>query len=104
MLDNEDKKELIETRPDAGATANICLLHKDHLICANVGDSRTTIFEDQDAFQFSEDHKPDLERERERVEKAGGSIIQGRVNFKLTLTRAIGDLGYKSMKDQKQEE
>merc|ERR1712083_343040 len=84
--------------------ANICLFVGNHLIVANVGDSRTCVLEDNVALPLSEDHKPGLDREAKRVQGAGGVIIHGRVNFKLSLTRAIGDLNFKGMLDKKPEE
>lgn len=74
------------------------------MIVANVGDSRTCILDENCGEPLSTDHKPDLDSEKERVIKAGGAIIQGRVNFNLTLTRAIGDLNYKSNKSKTPEE
>jgi len=45
---------------------------------------------------LSEDHKPESEIEKKRIEKAGGVIMNGRVNGGLNLTRALGDLDYKT--------
>lgn len=42
------------------------------------------------AYNLSEDHKPDLEVEKDRILKAGGFIQVGRVNGTLNLSRAIG--------------
>lgn len=42
------------------------------------------------AYNLSEDHKPDLQVEKERIYKAGGYIHFGRVNGSLNLARAIG--------------
>ena len=45
---------------------------------------------------MSYDHKPENEIERARISAAGGTIIEGRINGNLNLSRAIGDLEYKS--------
>ena len=45
---------------------------------------------------MSFDHKPDNEIEKNRINAAGGTIIEGRINGNLNLSRAIGDLEYKS--------
>ncbi len=45
---------------------------------------------------MSEDHKPDLQEERERIKRAGGDIREGRIDGNLNLTRAFGDFEYKS--------
>jgi len=72
-------RELAKCRPDAGCTANICLIVGNDIYCANVGDSRSCIAEDGSQKSLSEDHKPTLRREKERVEAAGGFIIRGRL-------------------------
>lgn len=44
---------------------------------------------------MSIDHKPDGQVEIERIEKAGSTITEGRVDGNLNLTRSLGDLKYK---------
>ncbi|EER01886.1 protein phosphatase 2c, putative, partial [Perkinsus marinus ATCC 50983] len=56
------------------------------------------------AVPLTEDHKPDLKEEAERIHNAGGIVMQGRVNGNLNLTRAIGDLSYKQDHNLKPEE
>lgn len=45
---------------------------------------------------LSQDHKPDDAKENERITKAGGVVANGRINMNLNLSRALGDLEYKS--------
>ena len=79
----------------AGCTANVCLITKKEIYCANAGDSRSYLFSNKRTIELSFDHKPDNQIEKNRISKAGGFIIEGRVNGNLNLSRAIGDLEYK---------
>ena len=84
----------------AGCTAVVAVLHGNELYVANAGDSRAVLSRGGQAYALSEDHKPGQEGERSRIMAAGGflSNIGGviRVNGNLNLSRAIGDLKYKT--------
>ena len=80
---------------DCGCTANVILISGNDLYNANSGDSRSVISEDGIFIELSQDHKPDLEKEQERIKKAGGQVLGGRVNGDLSVSRAIGDFIYK---------
>ena len=82
----------------AGCTANVALLNSNELYVANAGDSRAVLCNKGKAIELSEDHKPDNEKEKDRIIKAGGFISDGRVNANLNLSRAIGDFEYKKDK------
>ena len=47
-------------------------------------------------FPLSDDHKPDNEPEKARIEAAGGFVEENRVNGSLNLSRSLGDFEYKS--------
>lgn len=79
----------------AGCTANVALLHKNTLYVANAGDSRSVLCCKGKPEEMSIDHKPDLQGEKMRIQKAGGFVSDGRVNGNLNLSRAIGDIEYK---------
>ena len=101
------KEEQIE--PDLlaqlmGCTACVALITKTEIYVANVGDSRSVLCKKGQAFNMSEDHKPCLEREKKRIEKAEGYIEDERVNGMLNLSRCLGDLEYKQNRKLKQEE
>lgn len=47
------------------------------------------------ATRITTDHKPDLESERERIEKLGGWVKNGAITGSLTVSRSLGDFSYK---------
>jgi len=90
--------------PDCvGCTCVVCLVRPDAIVVANTGDSRAVLSRSRQAVPLSEDHKPNLPAESERIRRAGGSVyrqqvgptVQFRVNGNLNLSRSIGDLQYK---------
>lgn len=95
-----------------GCTANVCLIRSNSIIVANAGDSRTVLCRNGQAVPLSEDHKPNLPVERDRIANAGGTverqqvgpIVQYRVNGNLNLSRSIGDLEYKKNTALRREE
>jgi serine/threonine protein phosphatase PrpC len=48
----------------------------------------------------TEDHKPDLPAEAERIRAAKGSVSFGRVDGDLAMSRSIGDWAYKVRRNQ----
>lgn len=82
-----------------GCTSCVALLTKTDIYVANSGDSRSVMCRNKMAVAMSEDHKPDLEKEKNRIEKAGGFIEDGRVKGVINLSRSLGDLEYKLNKE-----
>ncbi|CAD8181481.1 unnamed protein product [Paramecium octaurelia] len=80
---------------DGGCTANVALFYKNTLYVANVGDSRSVLCRNNTNYDMSYDHKPEIYKEKQRIENAGGVIIHERVNGSLSISRALGDLNYK---------
>ena len=68
------------------------LVTPDTIYCANAGDSRAVAFVGGQAVELSRDHKPMDPIELERIQKAGSTVSEGRVNGGLNLSRALGDL------------
>ncbi|KDP41954.1 hypothetical protein JCGZ_26972 [Jatropha curcas] len=81
--------------PNSGCTACVAMIRNNQLVVANAGDSRCVISRKGQAYNLSKDHKPGLEVEKDRILKAGGFILFGRVNGILDLARAIGDVKFK---------
>ncbi|XP_033209840.1 protein phosphatase 1L [Belonocnema kinseyi] len=86
----------------AGTTALIALMEGDKLIVANVGDSRGVMCDAKgNAIPLSFDHKPQQQRERKRINKAGGLVTFNgvwRVAGILATSRALGDYPLKDKK------
>jgi len=95
MEDNDEGTTLTNFESMAGCTANVCLIVGKTVYVANAGDSRSVLSDGGKAIEMSIDHKPDLDKERDRITKAGGFITDGRINGNLNLSRAIGDFEYK---------
>lgn len=100
-LDDEMRRlpDVVRGDDHSGATAISCMVTGSHVICANAGDSRSILVRDDKAVEMSEDHKPYLDGEAARIEKAGGTVIQRRVNGDLAVSRALGDYVYKHRRD-----
>eukprot|EP00271_Cylindrocystis_brebissonii_P005813 TRINITY_DN1813_c0_g1_i2.p1 TRINITY_DN1813_c0_g1~~TRINITY_DN1813_c0_g1_i2.p1 ORF type:complete len:573 (-),score=160.49 TRINITY_DN1813_c0_g1_i2:1773-3491(-) len=81
--------------PHAGCTAVVAVIRGNDLVVANAGDSRCVMSRRGKVLELSMDHKPDLKEEKARISKAGGFIVDGRINGSLNLSRAIGDIEYK---------
>jgi len=80
-----------------GTTATI-VIHdtaQNKLHFANLGDSRSAILVDDKYAFHTIDHKPTDEKEKKRIEAAGGHVKDGRVNGDLALSRAFGDFSLK---------
>lgn len=66
------------------------------IVSGHVGDSRSLVGSTSTVTSLTEDHKPDMEDEKNRIEKAGGFVMMGRVVGELAMSRALGDFRYKS--------
>lgn len=78
----------------SGCTAVCAIVTPTHFIIGNLGDSRAVVAGKNEIFG-TEDHKPYLEKERKRIEGAGGSVMIQRINGSLAVSRAFGDYEYK---------
>lgn len=92
IIEQENCNELAN---NMGCTSCVALITKTEIYVANAGDSRCVLSKNGVAIYLSEDHKPDLENEKKRIEKAEGFVEDNRVKGVLSLSRSIGDLDYK---------
>ncbi|KAI9483860.1 MAG: phosphatase 2C-like domain-containing protein [Benjaminiella poitrasii] len=97
-IDEDLKKDNRFDNDTSGCTAVIALLTKNNVLyVSNAGDSRAVIStRDGKAIPLTQDHKPKLPKEEQRIRMAGGFVENGRVNGSLALSRAIGDFVFKS--------
>eukprot|EP00658_Telonema_sp_P-2_P039482 TRINITY_DN28243_c0_g1_i1.p1 TRINITY_DN28243_c0_g1~~TRINITY_DN28243_c0_g1_i1.p1 ORF type:complete len:249 (-),score=44.82 TRINITY_DN28243_c0_g1_i1:532-1278(-) len=79
----------------SGTTAVYTLVTPSHIITANIGDSRAILWRHGNVVPLSEDHKPSTASEAARIHRAGSSVIAGRVNGDLAVSRALGDFRFK---------
>lgn len=79
----------------SGCTAVALWIVGDDLLCANAGDSRCVLCRSGQAVPLSNDHKPNLPEEQQRIQRARGFVWNRRVNGVLALSRAIGDWSFK---------
>ncbi|KAL7339359.1 phosphatase 2C-domain-containing protein [Rhodotorula toruloides] len=64
---------------------------KRTLYTANVGDARAVLSRGGRAIRLTYDHKAADSKEAERIEAAGGYVMNSRVNGYLAVTRSLGD-------------
>ena len=79
-----------------GTTEKIMLIKNGVIYIANVGDSLSVMYKNRKAYNLNREHQTKIESEKERVLKSGASFVRYRINGMLNLTRAIGDLKFKS--------
>ena len=88
----------------SGTTAITVMLTPSHIIWGNCGDSRGLLCRNGKLCYATEDHKPYNASEKDRIEKAGGTVMMQRVNGSLAVSRALGDFDYKRCTDLKPNE
>lgn len=75
----------------SGTTALVTLVLNRVMHVANLGDCRIVLCRAGKGIELSDDHRTSCEKERIRIEKAGGFIDDGYVNGIIGVTRALGD-------------
>ncbi|KAJ9604211.1 mgpp2cl-1, protein phosphatase 2C-like protein 1 [Cladophialophora chaetospira] len=98
---NETSKDAKDSTPRSNSTAEATAAaiqeakqkatRQRVLYTANVGDARIVLCRNGKALRLSYDHKGMDENEGRRITKAGGLILNNRVNGVLAVTRALGD-------------
>lgn len=97
--------QFLEDVGDGGTTGTFSIIEYDainkkfHVVIANVGDSRTLVARDEKLIFATQDHKPQNQDERARIERCGGTVRMNRVDGDLAVSRAFGDGVFKRFKD-----
>ncbi|XP_066350644.1 probable protein phosphatase 2C 42 [Miscanthus floridulus] len=84
-----------------GCTACVVLIRGNQIIVGNAGDSRCVLSRNNLAIDLSNDFKPNLPAERQRIETAGHEVIFSergnvhRIDDGIAISRSLGDLLYK---------
>ena len=115
--------EFLDTQQSSGSTAAMCIVREDasgkyklHVI--NAGDSRVLLSRADGTIVdgggtdsgLSNDHKPEVPSERERIYRCGGTVEDGgaggcaRVNGSLSVSRGFGDADCKRTGGPRQED
>lgn len=83
-----------------GSTSLTAIITKNRLQVINVGDCRAVLCDGNNvAKDLSDDHKPELKKEKKRINKLGGRVVFDKEDevhriMDLSVSRAFGDLDY----------
>lgn len=98
----------------SGSTFSVIVILDNCVFCGNVGDSRAIMLRGDSVIQLSEDHKPENETEKLRIESKNGVVLRS-TNFEkeeigpfrvwmknsnmpgLSLSRSIGDQAFENI-------
>ncbi|CAF0767470.1 unnamed protein product [Adineta steineri] len=92
-----DKELAGLVKDQSGSVCIASLIGPENIYLINVGDSRAIIISDDGhILEFTKDHKPNVQKEKERICKAGGRVTEyeddvARVEDQLAVSRALGD-------------
>jgi serine/threonine protein phosphatase PrpC len=64
----------------------------------NCGDSRAILYQGGQMLALTRDHRPEDYEEKQRIIKQGGTVIGGRLQGKLGVSRAFGNSEFKESK------
>eukprot|EP00475_Leptophrys_vorax_P030275 TRINITY_DN45230_c0_g1_i1.p1 TRINITY_DN45230_c0_g1~~TRINITY_DN45230_c0_g1_i1.p1 ORF type:complete len:376 (-),score=11.84 TRINITY_DN45230_c0_g1_i1:218-1345(-) len=92
-------------QPESGSTGTVAFVRRDRIFLAHIGDSRAVLSVGGDAEELSQDHRPKgdsplARAEIKRIEKAGGWVAGGRVCGVVAVSRAFGNVPFKTRREQ----
>lgn len=99
-IEDEYVKIAVEEDDTSGACATVVIVKGFEAMVANIGDCKAVAVPDvTDAQSFvvlTGDHRADAPEEEDRIERAGGSVVDGRVG-NLQPSRSFGDIDVKEI-------
>ena len=115
VIEESNGKKSTRNFKDPGTTALAVLVTPELVVCANAGDCRALLIQDEtnesaspssngkiasptkipNFVELSEDHRPDNKVEERRIKKAGGFVFGGRLEDDLAVSRGFGDYRFK---------
>jgi len=101
VFQQTDRQWLVQAKRKSiedGSTALCVVLDGADLMVANCGDSRALLHQAGQTMVLTRDHIPDDKEEKQRIMKLGGSVIGGRLQGKLGVSRAFGNFEFKESK------
>ncbi|KAL8143506.1 hypothetical protein V2J09_016538 [Rumex salicifolius] len=90
---------------ESGATATVVFIRKDKLLIAHIGDSSVVLSRSGKPEVLTSPHRPYGSnkaslQEIGRIRRAGGWIVDGRICGDLAVSRAFGDIRFKTKKNE----
>ncbi|KAG0625873.1 hypothetical protein M758_2G085700 [Ceratodon purpureus] len=104
LVSRLETRDLVE-EAESGSTGTVLFARSDRLVLAYVGDSRAVLSRNGKAQDLTADHRP-FGRDKKsfleikRIQEAGGWVSHGRVCGMLSVSRAFGDIPFKTRKQQ----
>ncbi|KUF98627.1 hypothetical protein AM588_10009400 [Phytophthora nicotianae] len=89
-------EEIFKQQLPSGSTAVSVVIRGTTALVSSVGDSQIVLSTNGQAKDLCIAHTPDLSSERDRILKAKGQISKGRIYGMLGVSRAFGDIDFKT--------
>ncbi|KAF4131645.1 Protein phosphatase 2C [Phytophthora infestans] len=89
-------EEIFKQQLPSGSTAVSVVIRGSTALVSSVGDSQVVLSTNGQAKDMCIAHTPDLSSERDRILKAKGQISKGRIYGMLGVSRAFGDIDFKT--------
>jgi len=92
-----DSAAVKEPKIEDGSTALCVAVEGNELIVANCGDCRAILCQAGQTVALTRDHRPTDDIEQQRIINQGGTVIGGRLQGQLAVSRAFGNYEFKEL-------